>query len=224
MVPVSEFARSKKNDITCIAQLLTSLSMNSINTPSQRSALYGNYVTLWLELKTTGKLKHMETKKKRRWYRGRKGKIIKQALKQYDTLQMLRSVIVPNREFMRIVMINESHFDLSNTFLWVDIAFVKKIVITLEQQLRFVGMAHKDVIFEHKIKTALFTGVCDIYDPTTRAVLEVKTCRFIPKEAFVQVSVYAQMLGAKAAYIANTVDAGLWQVLPVKSRDGNRWI
>ena len=188
MIPVSEFARIKKNDITCITQLLTSLSLNTINTPSQRSAMYGNYVTLWLELKTTGKLRHMEIKKERKWNRGRKGKIIKQALKQYSTLQMLRSVILPNREFMRIVMINDSHFDLSNTFLWVDIAFVRKTVMTLEQQLRFVGMAHEHVIFEHKIQTPLFTGVCDVYDPTTQTVLEVKTCRFIPKEAFVQVS------------------------------------
>ena len=224
MITVSEFAKMNKNGIECMTQLLTSLSLNSVNTPSHRSAMYGNYVTMWLELKTTGKLNHMDIHKAKKNHRGRKGKIIKQALRQYGTLQLLRSVIVPSRDFMRIVMVQDSHFDLTNSFQWVDMRFIRQIVTTLEQQLRFIGMCHKDVLFEHKMKSASFSGICDAYDPTTRTVLEVKTCRFIPKEAFVQVSVYAHMLKAKAAYIANTVDAGIWQVVPKKTRDGHMWM
>ena len=221
---VTEFSRLKKNDMPVIAQLLTSLSLNSINTPSNKAGMYGNYVTMWLELKLTGKLKHIEYLKRRGRLRGRKGKIIKQAISQYQTLQLLRKVIVPNKDFMRIVLVRDTHFELENTFQWVDVQFVRQAVVTLEQQLLLIGVRKKDVIFEHRVQTETLSGIIDIFDPVTQTVVEIKTCRVLPKEAFIQVSAYAHMVKAKRAYIFNTVDCGVWKVIPIVAREGEKWI
>ena len=223
MQTVTEFSRVNKNVQECVAELLTCLHINSINTPSFRSAMYGNYVTLWLELTMTGKLKHMEDLRRSR-RRGRRGLVIQQSLKQYYTMSRLRSIIQPSRGFMRIVAVKDSYFDLDNSYTWVDLAFIRRAVCTLRQQINMINVCQDAMQFEHKVRGGRTTGICDMYDPRSKTVIEVKTCRFIAKESFAQVSAYAALMSCKRAYLINTVDGGVWRVIPSNTREGERWL
>ena len=222
MRAVTDYARAHKNNITCSVELRSCLQINEINTPSFRAACYGNYVTVWAELKCTGRILHMERLVRQR-SRGRRAMIVRQAVRQYRTLQKLRDAISPTQEFMRLVLAKEPSFDTTNSFKWVRMGFLKVAIRTLLDQIRLVGISSQSQ-FEYRIRSTGLSGIVDIYDRSTRTVIEVKTCRFVPKEAFAQVTLYAHMLSAKRAFVCNCVDGGVWQLRPNITNKGEQWL
>lgn len=222
MRAVTDYARAHKNNIACSVELRSCLQLNDINTPSFRASCYGNYVTVWAELKCTGRILHMERLIRQR-SRGRRAMIVRQALRQYRTLQALRDTISPTQEFMRIVLVRDLSFETTNSYKWVKMGFLRVAIRTLLDQVRLVGISHQSQ-FEYRIRSAGLSGIADIYDECTGTVIEIKTCRFVPKEAFAQVTLYAHMLSAKRAFVCNCVDGGVWQLRPNITNKGEQWL
>ena len=215
MTSVTKFASVNKHVVPCVVELLTPIHLNTIgNTPSYKPGLYGMYVNIWTELKYTGKIAHMEQLVNTRYARRcpKRRRIIKQAIHQYLTIKSYRSVARPTREFMRIVQLVDILFDVTNTFNWVDITFLRNVINTLNNQLSYIGIS-SNLSFEHKIGNMSLRGRCDIYDKENSIVIELKTCRFITKEHFIQVNTYKKLAHAHRAYLLNCVDGGIWKIL-----------
>ena len=214
MKSVTKHSIEQKHVTKCVAQLLTPIQMNFQNTPSYKAALYGNYTTMFIELKLSGSLPHMEALKLR--IRSLKHtaryRMIKQAIKQYDTYKLLRQVIVPTREFMRIVTVKDNIFDTTNSFTWVNIDFLRTCIQCLTHQLKFLNLYHSKVVFECPVQSSSLRGYADIYDHASRSVVEIKTCRYLKKEHFAQAKAYQSLLHAKHCYLINAVDGGIWQL------------
>ena len=215
MTSVTRFASLNKHNVPCIVELITPLQMNIIgNTPSHKPACYGNYVNLWMELKLSGVLMHMEqimqTRHNRRSPKRRR--IIQQAIQQYVTMKSYRHEIKPTREFMRFVVLLDTMFDTENTFGWVNITFIEHVITVLSQQITYIGLS-SNLVFEHKVNTAHVRGRCDIYDVDTSTVVEIKTCRFIHKEHFIQLHMYKKLASAKRAFLINCVDGSIWRLI-----------
>lgn len=214
MKSVTKHSIEQRNSTKCVAQLLTPMQMNFQNTPSHKACFYGNYTTLFLELKLSGSLPHMEALKLR--VRSLKHtcryRMIKQAIHQYDTYKCLRNLLEPTRDFMRIVVVKDNIFDTTNSFDWVNIKFLRSCVRCLIHQLKFVDLYHKNVAFECPVQSTTLRGYADVYDRKTKTVIEIKTCRFLQKEHFVQAKAYQQLLGAKKCYLMNCVDGAIWKL------------
>lgn len=214
MKSVTKHSIEQKNTTRCVAELLTPIQLNFHNTPSHKAAFYGIYVPLFLELKLSGVLPHMESLKLRvkSFKHTSRHRIIRQAVKQYETCKLLRNAITPTKDFMRLVVVKDSIFDTTNDFSWVNIEFLRNCVQCLTHQMKFLNMYHKRVVFECPVQSAYLRGFADIYDNSSKSVIEIKTCRFLKKEHFVQAKAYQLLLNAKHCYLINSVDGGIWKL------------
>lgn len=214
MTSVTKYSIEKRDTDKCIAQLLTPIQLNHQNTPSHRAACYGNYVPMFVQLKLTGRLPHMEALKVRMssFKHSQRFRVIKQAISQYNTCRLLKDVLAPTRDFMRIVVIKDEFFSATNDFSWVDMDFLHSCIQCLIHQLKYLSLYNKDIIFECPVQSSSLRGYVDIFDARSKTVIEIKTCRFVKKEHFVQAKAYQRLLNAKYCYLLNCVDAGIWQL------------
>ena len=215
MNSVTRHASFNKHKLQCSVEMISPMNLNVANTPSFRPAMYGLYVTIWLELKFKGKIEYMETIAARTAIKrqSRRKRIIEQAVRQYKSLKILHSIATPTQDFMRIVSLTDSYFETSNAFQWVDIKFLKHCINTLVDQLSFIGIRKDTSIFEYAIQNSYIRGRCDIYDPSSRTVIEIKTCRFVAKDHFIQLSTYKRLACAKRAFLLNSVDGSIWKLI-----------
>lgn len=213
--PITKLAYVKRHRVPVNMELLTPLQLNSMDVPSSNHALYGMYTGLFIEFKSSGKIPHMDllkTRIKPRKKQSRKWNIIRQAVQQYEVMVANVNDVQPTREFMRLVVVKDSKFDLSNEFQWVNIEFLKSAVKILYTQLKFLDIPLQTLQFEKPVETHSYTGFCDMYCPVTDTVIELKTCQFVKKEHFVQTMAYASILGSKNAILINCMDGGVWRI------------
>lgn len=213
MQSVTTYAAQNKDSCMVNVSMIAPMQLNVMNAVSQ-NCLYGTYTGMWLQFKCTGQLPHMEriTRSCFKRKRSRKWHIVKQGIMQYRTLQKLRTHAEPTKEFMRIVFLKDNFFQLSNRYDWVDMNFLKSALRTLWQQIRLLPIDPKGLMFEVPVHGQNVSGYCDIYCKSTDTVIELKTCKFVKKEHFVQLNKYAQLLKAKQAYLINCVDGSVWKL------------
>ena len=184
------------------------------------SALYGSYVTLWAELVCTGKIDNMERLMQRSKRIAKHQKNIEIALKQYRTMKMLHKTMAktfrPSRSFARFVLFADRRYRTVD-YSWVKIDFVRCACQTLMDQLRLLLPRSGDLsslLFEFPVSSGTYNGRVDVYCPITKTVIEVKTSRHIvTKCAFAQLAIYAQILHAKKAFLLNTVDGSVFELI-----------
>jgi hypothetical protein len=171
--------------------------------------LYGNYITVYLQLERTGVLSKLE----KQLHSGirRRSMRMRQLVGQYSvakSLSALRKLRV-TKQFMRLVCY-EIGSSVENRFEWVDIKFLSDQIEVARRSLKAVGMWNERTLFEVDCGDEEVHGRADVV--CDGKVAEVKCVQWITKGHCIQALTYADLMQIDHAYLINTRTGMIWMI------------
>lgn len=171
--------------------------------------LYGNYITIYLQLERTGALSKLE----KHLHAGirRKSIRMRQLLGQYSVAKSLSALgkLSVTKEFMRLVC-HEVGSAVENRFEWVDVKFLSDQIEVARRALKSIGMWNERTRFEVNCGDGEVHGRADVV--CDGKVAEVKCVQWITKCHCTQALVYADLMQIDHAYLINTRTGMIWKI------------